>query len=541
MAARAELLRGLYGGRPFSPKSPFYAPALLPISTDLFLQINQWLNHQLNIGNDAQVPPNIDELVMGLARLQASVTNHYRLCKPLARESFPVQQLNDQLLSHIRQELETLHAEIATLYTVLTQQCHWPIECWNAFQAWASASTPIILALGYHDALSHAAQVARWCVLHAQAIRPNQPWFALQAAMVGWFHDPKLHIRFSIDNLATHPVMASLMATQLLQQAEIAYPLSAAWQACHPHVQQNQRASGLASATWDIAEALRINSDSRYVISQVIQPQLGRQLPTPELRKTWDNWIEGRMAHRTDNNNQLCPPPSELRHALSDATLHSGFIGLDATLWHEATKWWVNCAGQQYSPSMLYQTILRGEVSNHQKDMAETVAQWLDQAAMMGESPFIHWQVPGTLLLAHHWEVSNPDLADCLAFADPLMLSPHKVLAARPSDEPFYLRLASYMDSMGNNLSDLTTTVGKQTAQLWFDTLTQTIWTVAQPLTPYPADTTALIEPSYWPAHIAHATEDTEPGKAALQGIYQQLKHAFDQAELTFIKGHLRQ
>jgi hypothetical protein len=529
---RGDLLRGLYGGRPFSHQAGFYAPAFLPVSPDALSMMNGFLDSSFSSNNRLAD----EQLVMLLCRMQASVANHYRLCKPLARETYDVQTMSEALYASIRYELDTLSAEMTLMHQLFVTHSGWPEACWQAFQTWVAATAPMLIAMGYHEAIYHAAQVSRWAVLHASIQQPGNYWFALQAAILGWFHDPKLPISFSIDNLAAHPVVASLLAMELLQHNLMLTPLAEAYRACDKAPEQ--LAPSLSALTHDVAEALRINSDSRYVISQVVQPKLGIQLESAELRKEWDSWITARMNYR-GNCDKLTPPSPELYQALMSVSLHTGLQGLDAKSWHEATAWWSSRFSQTASPSMLYQAILRGETSGGQRDVAGVMAEWLGQAKLMGESPFVHFRVPGALLLTHHEEVNSSQLAHCLAFADPVMLSPHKILMARPTNEPFYRRISSYLQSMWDNVADLTTPDGRQLADEWMTSVMDMLWQVARPNSTSEErlgyDNTLLLEADTWPAHIAYATEATPEEKALLQSIYEQIKRAYNQGEARFI------
>jgi hypothetical protein len=292
----------------------------------------------------------------------------------------------------------------------------------------------------------------------------------LQALLVGWAHDPKLDTALSIDNVATHPIVASALAglwlnEQVLNQSlDQIFPIAA-----ERHLWQ----SGLMAA-------LTINNDSRYVTEQLIAPALMNQLGqkgSSELVASFSNRLMARFT-ATSHGAPLPELASELQAALAATHLDSGLIGLDKGLWKQLTA-------EESGAETLYESICNGAVPE------SALNHWHKriQEHVIEEPILIHWPVTGLALMAHHQGIpeAGQPTALCLALSDPLLLSPHKILQARPAQEPLLERLRSYVQSIRENVAGLPLLAGSNPVNKmgpqWHRTIQQVIASTLASLT----------------------------------------------------------
>ena len=108
----------------------------------------------------------------------------------------------------------------------LTPEAGFSPEMRQAFIRFVALTAPVIFTMGFADGIDHAGDVSQL----AQTIAKKQgatPTEQLQAAMVGWLHDPKLKGDISWSNLATHPVVASALSDWVFQDNVLNRVLSA--------------------------------------------------------------------------------------------------------------------------------------------------------------------------------------------------------------------------------------------------------------------------------------------------------------------------
>jgi len=406
----------------------------------------------------------------GLSATKTTWLNHTALCKPLALASFGLTKASVLLETDTPTWLGDWCRQIALLRPCmlrLTAALGRSVP--TLIARWVALSAPILYAWHYPDSATHAGQVSRLCV--KTSLRLGQmPAQQLQALLVGWAHDPKLDSALSIDNVATHPIVASALAglwlnEQVLNQSlDQIFPIAA---------ERDQWQQGLMTA-------LAINNDSRYVTEQLIAPALMNQLGQKGASELTDSFSKRLLARFTAASHGAPLPeiPHALQIALADTHLDSGLIGLDKGLWKKLTA-------NEPGAETLYESICNGAVPE------SALNHWHKriQEQVIEEPILTHWPVMGLALMAHHQGIleAGQPTALCLALSDPLLLSPHKILQARPAQEPLLKRLQSYVQSIRENVAGLPLLAGanpvNKMGPQWHRTIQQIIASTLASLT----------------------------------------------------------
>jgi hypothetical protein len=124
--------------------------------------------------------------------------------------------MNDDLQTYSYYEemttlfLTLLKQEIKELYRIFSVLSFNEKEL-LIFSQFVANSSLVLFYMGFADAIPHAAQVTKKCIVEAFK-RSSYKYQILQSAIVGWIHDPKFPIKFSWSNLAAHPIIASAIA-----------------------------------------------------------------------------------------------------------------------------------------------------------------------------------------------------------------------------------------------------------------------------------------------------------------------------------------
>lgn len=445
---------GLRGGS--DAQCAFLSPAILPSPLPWLTDLQQYLTQP-----DAKAIPR--SLSDCLARHHVALFNHYILCKSLVLEMHPYLDL-DAGQQAMQSQLAVLHHEYQELHTFLTTNFSLQAPFIHFVTYWVAATSPVIMMMGYPDAMAHAGQVSRLCVVKAAEMSHN-PLELMQAALVGWLHDPKLLPTFSLDNLCTHPVIAATIAEDIFQERSAQDAL----QQVITHIESLNPPS---NSTWEmtphhiaqgVIEALAINNDSRYVMERFVLPKLELQIQKMAFEEQHDpkttehtlNLLEQVTRSRLSGPSQGRPIPSlpnEVLHLLHATSMDTGLVGLHTERWSEI------CATviPDTDPMTVYKHIINGEWGHRQTDIIQ-LHEALETASRKDKSAYLYWPVSSPTLFHHHEEVcpSGKIAALALACSDPLLLSPHKVITTRPDNEILLKRVASYLDSLSDNIQDL--------------------------------------------------------------------------------------
>lgn len=448
------LKAGLRGGD--EDGCAFLAPSILPSPLPWLRELTHYLTQH--------TPDSPTEsLIHCLAQHHIHLFNHYFLCKPLVREMHPYLTLNDGKQA-MAEQLKILHAEHAELQHFIDKNFSFTPAFQHAVTHWVSATSPVIMMMGYPDAIAHAGQVSRLCIVKASEMS-HDPIELLQASMVGWLHDPKFLPTFSLDNLCTHPIIAATIADDVFQESET----QQIFKEVIVETTQNTRLSAWTvhynTLAQGVIESLAINNDSRYVMERFVLPKLELQIQktafekniSPQKTEKALNQLEYITKERlsSPSKNKTTPPlPDNVLEALQNTSLDTGLIGLHSDRWQALCKQIL----PDENPIKIYQNIIQGKYTD--TDIIIKLNDLLETSSRQGESAFLYWSVPSKALFHHHEEVtpSGRVAALSLACSDPLLLSPHKVIATRPDKEPLIQRVASYIDSLSDNIKDLPAT-----------------------------------------------------------------------------------
>lgn len=297
-------------------------------------------------------------------------------------------------------------------------------------------TAPVLFNMGFADAIPHSGQVSRLTASMASNLGGRHSE-VLQAAIVGWLHDPKFHPNIDVgkQNLATHPINAAGLAWCVFQDDAIMEMLAA-------YVNGNtERAKGFVMGAVD---ALGINNDSRFVQMMVVLPTYTRlvsELYGPSLAEQFKSVIEARLESAAKG---VLPRrlPAHLHGALSQIRLDSGLRGVSK---HGLARAITEAGIQAGDPGILFDEILDG-----------TTGLTLDELSRLKEGiarhALLRADVDSATLLHHHQEVRETGrvAAEALVIADPMMLSPHKVAAVYDTD--VLSRIDSYVKSFDDNM-----------------------------------------------------------------------------------------
>jgi len=296
-------------------------------------------------------------------------------------------------------------------------------------------TAPVLFNMGFIDAIPHSAQVSRLTASMAVHLGARHSE-VLQAAIVGWLHDPKLHPSLDLkhENLATHPVNAAGLAWCVFQDAAVKRLLLG-------YFKGNR---GRLDAFVDGAvDALGINNDSRFVQMMVVLPtyvdRIGK-LYGPALASQFGAIIEDRLLSAAQGRKPRTLP-DHLHGALSQIRLDSGLRGLSR---HGIQKAFETAQMLARDPSRLIEDILDGKPGLSRAELTRLKVALQEYAVLAVD-------VDSTTLLHHHQEVMDCGrvAAEALVIADPMMLSPHKVAAVYKN--AMIERIRSYVASFDDN------------------------------------------------------------------------------------------
>lgn len=274
-------------------------------------------------------------------------------------------------------------------------------------------TAPVLFNMGFVDAIPHSAQVSRLTASMATYLGARHSE-VLQAAIVGWLHDPKLHPKLDLshENLATHPVNAAGLAWCVFHDLELARMLLAYFKG------QKERRDAFVDGAVD---ALAINNDSRFVQMMVVLPTYVERVTAlfgPGPASQFKTVIEARLESAAKGKNPRSLP-RHLNGILSQIRLDSGLRGVSK---HGLLKAFAEAQLKRKNPAGLIEDILDGKLKISIAELARLKASIIKHAVLRVD-------IDSSTLLHHHQEVldSGRLAAEALVIADPMMLSPHKV------------------------------------------------------------------------------------------------------------------
>ena len=389
--------------------------------------------------SDKQSVP--DSIIQKLATAKAQVNNTYSLVLGLP----PVSP--DNLIVDAKSFLRQLQEQINDCDRVFSEQYGFNAEELDLYHRFVAKTAPILFNMGFADAIPHAGQVSRLAVIKAREdlVRSKVPvntTTLLQTAMVGWLHDPKFPSHFSQDNLGSHPLIASAIVDLVFEAPEFNQRL---------HNYLEEAPLSFRQFTLGAIEALSINNDSRYVMQYVIIPRVAEQIKTnfgEEVARTFEQEAQARIDAPSQGKKPK-PFTEKITGALTGVTLKTGILGINREAWENTCR----TAGfaQRVEPEQLLSDILNSN-NTEQWDIPRISGIFRKQ-----KNPWYECTVDGRSLFSHHEEVCPSGKTASLALinADPLMLSPHKIIAVQPQEESLTGSLSAFMASFQSNIDDL--------------------------------------------------------------------------------------
>lgn len=288
----------------------------------------------------------------------------------------------------------------------------------NLFYGFVAETAPTLYAMGFEDAIPHATQVARKCMITAYK-RGGTSVEILQAGLVGWLHDPKFSGAYSWSMLATHPVIAGSLAKSILSKAEMFNKLKLIMSG--DEIKANAFIDG-------VSEALFINNDSKFVMDNAI---LHRFKFVPHAETGVSDWV--RISEATAHQRFFAPSkaedvqlfPNEVRDEMHRVSLSTGIKGVSKEklelVLREVCKSYPDELDGKSSADFINDVML-GKITN--KALLVDVRRGLE-----AQDGIYSIRVPGDNLFSHDQEVVNARLAaKSLVLSDPMLLSPYKIL-----------------------------------------------------------------------------------------------------------------
>lgn len=327
------------------------------------------------------------------------------------------------------QFLETLQTQIPMLNKTL-KDVGLSTEETDFLHNFIAQTAPTLYAMGFKDAIPHSTQVARKCMVETYK-KGGTSTDILQSGLVGWIHDPKFPGANSWENLATHPIIAESLAYDTLNRHQNKVFLS------------RLLGGGVAKVNKfidGVAEALPINNDSKWVTDNVILPKFASINGVKELAQ---------KRFEAPQKNELPPQfPSEIREKMQKVTFETGIKGIIISRFKSALK--ELSAEYSESPGTFWQATMLGKVKD--KALLSDLKNMLEK-----NGGIVDIKVNGDNLFCHHQEVMNaPHAAKSLIIADPMLLSPHKIIMEGSKEENTVLkRIQSFCKSFNNNIGNI--------------------------------------------------------------------------------------
>ncbi len=448
----AEIVQALQGW----PDNPdVYAPVYLPDSflEETYRQVMEGQAQLHRVAADILAQP----------KLKAMNTHLLLLGKPL----YTPEKAKAEALEYVRAIQETipqLDRELAQRHGFTPRE----ISLMHRFMA---KTAPILFQMGYPDAVRHASQVTRLCVIQAERQKASHAEL-LQAAMVGWLHDPKLAVELSRENLATHPVIGSAIARHVFADPQFGDELKAVLAG---------RAMTPEAFEAGVVEALSINNDSRYVLTEVIMQAIRPHLSHfPQVQRL--------LLRRFSAPFRGTRPPvisTRIRRDLEREQVASGLRGISLSAM-EGIRAELASRYPQIAP-LSARELLDDIVQNQpmagipEPERLKLVA---DLQARLQATPHarVENRINAINLFSHHQEVKNGTVAAlALASSDPLLLSPHKIIEAERHNSCLFA-IRSFLQSFNNNIVYVPRE-SRDGAQKWQRDLYKEMLRVAEELT----------------------------------------------------------
>lgn len=372
-------------------------------------------------------------------KLEAMNLNRFLLGQPLTTLD-AIQPEAEQFFKDLRAKMESLNE------SALIPANGFNLSAKAVFNKFVAQTAPILFTMGFDDAVDHSGDVAQLSIKQAIQNGAKGPE-VVQSAMVGWLHDPKMHKALSWSNLATHPVVGSAVAQHVLNQPEVRNAIVNYLSNNALTENPNNPLVGPFRFISGITEALTINNDSKWVLENVI---LAKHPTHPLAEKGLGDAVP--EVKPLMLNRFLAPSRGQIPEKLSDemvdaidqVSLSTDMRGVSTAALKAALKTDSDEVAQAF-----YQRLVSGNVTD--KEQLQDVRKAL-RAAPEG---ILNPKVKGSSLLAHHSEVKDAPLAAlALAISDPLLLSPHKIVAAGFQKTPLE-RIVSFTNSIQDNISFL--------------------------------------------------------------------------------------
>ncbi len=472
-------------------------------------------------------------------------TNAYNLQSLILGEKAGTLHPSADSMAEARVFISQLQIKMAVLHNALSQpQYHISPAGIKLFDYFVARTAPTLFIMGYGDAVDHCSDVSRLALQEAYHLGDTGPK-ALQAALVGWIHDPKLRSDLSFSNLATHPLVASAVANAVFNEPEMRALVS--------HYLAESKVKGLEMGQ-NIAQALSINNDSEWVNRNVIlgDPDKPIRLPYAPLAQAEPGILgflhqpanEASPVYRSVLNrlfaikdgvdpDKIEDIPSGTARQIATTSLSTGLRGIDL----------------RQLPKSLAVSRSHVEKVIQGKGTAEEAAE-LRSALAGNPKAIVDPRVNGLSLMSNALEVpeGGRNAALALDIADQKLLSYHKLVSSGQG-ETAMIRLASYLGSMRDNINNLPQQAHAN-GKIWLRDVFKSILVAASRLTHQPnlisaLDSSKPLEqqiddleatlkrPSIWqmPGGIDYgALRPDQKGDPNITRLIDALKAAYDEA-----------
>lgn len=382
--------------------------------------LQTWLNNEREKPTESEA-----KLITALTAQKADVVNFYNL---VLRRGELVSKTDPVIQETVRQfltDFKTQYRQCESRFLKTPEQEGFGLN--NTDMALLRdvmvKTAPILFNMGFADAIPHAAQVSRLCGSLARQHLAT-PVQILQSIIVGWLHDCKLDGQWSVDNMATHPIVSSAVANavahDVLNDVRTNIDASMAQRAGKLNLTSDGRVSPFGDKgpretsefIRGIVESLSINNDSKWVLEEVILKQLKTQKPFLSLRlkDTLERWAKRRLTAGSEAEmaEALTPQGYSLgrwKSVLNQSSFGTGIYMLSVDAANKLD------IAELLKPQNLNSVDLRQKIQHYPEIVKEV-------------------KLPGEYIFHHHLEASDSAYVPSLMLsnADPMLLSAHKVM-----------------------------------------------------------------------------------------------------------------
>lgn len=294
-------------------------------------------------------------------------------------------------------------------------------------------SAPTLFLMGHSDAIGHASQVCRKCMVDTKRQKADN-LSILQSGIVGWLHDPKFSSGYSRENLATHPIIAGALLNEFVSSSQ---------QNLYKILKDYDMKKSFDLVIKEMQEALYTNNDSSYIVNNVLLARMPYFSEKEELMQ-----IVNKRLTASSKGNDAPIIPEKILAQLRQTQFETGIKKIDNERLNQAiSNLFPSKEHDSLKPDFL-KLVLEGEYEP--KSKAKDFIVELKKIGAISDT-----KISSNYLFIHQQELESARfLGENLVNADLLMLSPQKIL--KEGFEPtLFGRIQSFCNSFDDNIKNI--------------------------------------------------------------------------------------